>query len=325
MRKPRTRCMLAIALLATVSAPALADTAQWPSKPITLVVPYTPGGGNDNVARLISPAWGEALGQSVVIDNRPGAGGTIGAAAVAKAAPDGYTLLICSTGNLTVAPALYSKLRYGVEDFAPIAQVANTSILWVGAPQLAANTLQEFIRLVKDHPGVYDFASGGNGTTPHLAAVAMANQYGLQMQHIPYKGSTPAYADLAAGRVSLMMDAVISALPMLEGGRVKALGVGTAQRLPQLPSVPTLAEQGLENLNLSGWVGICAPRGTPAKIVDKLSQNLDKVLARQNVREFFARQMAEPVGGGPQVFAQTIARDTARWGEIVKASGIKLD
>jgi len=311
--------------LAGLASLALADTTQWPNKPITLVVPFTPGGGNDNVARLISPALGEALGQSVVIDNRPGAGGTIGATAVANAAPDGYTLLICSTGNLTVAPALYSRLRYGVEDFVPVAQIANTPIVWVAAPQLAANNLQEFIALVRSQPGVYDFASSGNGTTPHLAGVALAKQHQLQMQHIPYKGSTPAYTDLASGRVSLMMDAVISALPMLQAGRVKALGVGTAQRLAQVPTAPTLAEQGLDALNYAGWVGICAPRGTPVEIVTKLNQNIDTVLARQNVREFLARQMAEPVGGSPHTFAQTIARDAARWGDIVKASGIKLD
>lgn len=304
---------------------AASPSADWPAKPITVVVPFPPGGGNDNVARLLSPALGEELGQSVVIDNRAGAGGTLGAAQVAKAAADGYTLLICSTGNLTVATAVYPKLSYGIKDFTPVAHIANTPTIWVAAPQVQARSLKEFIGLAKREPGKYTYASGGNGTTPHLAGAAMSTKNALDMQHVPYKGSTPAYADLAGGRVSIMMDAIISALPLVEAGRVKGLAVGTAKRLPQIPNVPTLAEQGLADMAYTGWVGLCAPRGTPAPIVEKISQSVKKALDRQNVRDTLARQMAEPVGDGPAKFMQTVERDAAVWHDIVKSSGTKID
>lgn len=313
--------------LASLSCSGLAASPapQWPTKPITVVVPFPAGGGNDNVARLLAPALGEALGQPVVIDNRAGAGGTLGAGVVAKAAPDGYTLLICSTGNLTVATAVYPKLSYGIKDFAPVAHIANTPTIWVAAPQVAAGSLKEFISLAKHEPGKYSYASGGNGTTPHLAGAAMATKNGLEMLHVPYKGSTPAYTDLAAGRVSVMMDAIISALPLVESGRVKGLAVGTAKRLPQIPAVPTLAEQGLADMGYTGWVGLCAPRGTPAPVVEKISQGVKAALGRDNVRDTLARQMAEPVGDGPEAFSQTIERDAAVWRDIAKSSSIKLD
>ena len=304
---------------------AASPSADWPTKPITLVVPFPAGGGNDNVARLLSPALGEELGQSVVIDNRAGAGGTLGAGQVAKAAPDGYTLLICSTGNLTVATAVYPKLSYGIKDFAPVAHIANTPTIWVAGPEVQANSLKDFISLAKREPGKYTYASGGNGTTPHLAGAAMATKNGLDIQHVPYKGSTPAYSDLAGGRVSVMMDAIISAMPLVESGRVKGLAVGTAKRLPQIPTVPTLAEQGLADMSYTGWVGLCAPRGTSAPVGEKISQSVKKALSRQNVRDTLARQMAEPVGDGPEKFTQTIERDAAVWRDIVKSTGTKMD
>ncbi|ABM57114.1 Uncharacterized protein UPF0065 [Verminephrobacter eiseniae EF01-2] len=317
---------IVIAGLAFLSCSGLALAApDWPTKPITLVVPFSAGGGNDSVARLLAPALGEELGQSVVIDNRAGAGGTVGAGVVAQAAPDGYTLLICSTGNLAVATAVYPKLGYRIQDFAPIAHIANTPTIWVAAPQVPAGSLKEFISLAKREPGKHNYASSGNGTTPHLAGAAMATRNGLEMQHIPYKGSAAAYPDLAGGRVSVMMDAIISALPLVEAGRVKGLAVGTAQRLPQIPSVPTLAEQGLADMGYTGWVGLCAPRGTPAPVVEKISRGVKAALGRRNMRDFLVRQMAEPVGDGPGKFSQTIGRDAATWRDIAKSSGITLD
>lgn len=311
-----------VSLCCTAQAGAIVN---WPAKPITLVVPFPAGGGNDNVARLFSPALGEALGQSVVIDNRPGAGGTIGAAAVAKAPADGYTLLLCSTGNLTVATALYTRLSYGIQDFVPVSHIVNTPTIWVASPEVPADSLKAFIALAKREPGKYNFASAGNGTTPHLAGAALATRNGLTMQHVPYKGTTPAYTDLAAGRVNLMMDSLISALPFVEGGRVKGLAVSTAKRVPQIPQVPTLAEQGLVDLDFTGWVGLCAPKGTPATVVTKVSQGVKQALARPEMNAAFSRQSAEPVGDGPQTFAQTIERDAVSWRGIVRASGAQMD
>lgn len=320
-----TPYLIAVAVASAACSVSAASPSDWPAKPITLVVPFPAGGGNDNVARLISPGLGKELGQSVVIDNRAGAGGTLGASLVAKAAPDGYTLLVCSTGNMTVATAVYPKLSYGIKDFAPVAHVASTPTIWVAAPQIQANSLKEFIALAKREPGKYTYASSGNGTTPHLAGAAMSTKNGLEMLHVPYKGTTPAYTDLGSGRVSVMMDAIISALPMVESGRVKGLSVGTAKRLPQIPNVPTLAEQGLTDMSYTGWVGICAPRGTPAPIVARISQGIRSALEQPNVREALAKQMAEPVGDGPEKFSHTIERDAAVWSDIVKSTGSKLD
>ncbi|HQD15088.1 MAG TPA: tripartite tricarboxylate transporter substrate binding protein [Ottowia sp.] len=320
-----TRPLIALTLAVLAGTPAVCAAADWPTRPITLVVPFPAGGGNDNVARLIGPGLGQALGQAVVVENRPGAGGTLGAALVAKAPADGHTLLICSTGNMAVAPAVYSKLGYTSGDFAPVAHIASTRNIWIAAPQLAASSLKEFIALAKREPGKHSYASSGNGTTPHLAGAALSTDNRLDLLHVPYKGTTPAYTDLASGRVSVMMDSIISALPMVQSGRVKGLGVGTAQRLPQLPEVPTLAEQGLGERAHSGWVGLCAPRGTPAEVVARIGSGVQATLAQPSVREALTRQMAEPVGEGSQQFAQTIATDSAVWSQIVRAAGARLD
>ena len=217
---PHCKRLLTFAALCTlaVAAPLPTLAQAWPAKPVTLVVPFPPGGGNDLVARQIAPGLQQVLGQPVVVENRPGAGGTLGVAYVTKAAPDGYTLSICATGNVAVAPALYSKLSYGVKDLVPVSHIVNTPTVWVGAPDLPAQTLKDFIALARSQPGKFNFASSGNGTTPHLAGEALKARHGLDMQHVPYKGTTPAYTDIGSGRVSLMMDSLISALPLLEGG-----------------------------------------------------------------------------------------------------------
>lgn len=324
---PSRKRLLTLAALCTlaVAAPLPALAQAWPAKTVTLVVPFPPGGGNDLVARQIAPGLQQALGQPVVVENRPGAGGTLGVAYVTKAAPDGYTLSICATGNVAVAPALYSKLSYGVKDLVPVSHIVNTPTVWVGAPDLPAATLKDFIALARSQPGKFNFGSSGNGTTPHLAGEALKARHGLDMQHVPYKGTTPAYTDIASGRVSLMMDSLISALPLLEGGRVKALALGTSARLPKLPDVPTLAEQGLSDMAFTGWVGICAPVGTPQAVVDRLGSAVTAVLAQPAVRESLVKQVTEPVGAGPARFAELIQRDAALWKKIVTDSNAQLD
>lgn len=320
---PRLLPLLCLALSAAL--PALTQAQEWPTKPVTLVVPFPPGGGNDLVARIIAPPLQQALGQSVVVDNKPGAGGTLGVALVVKAPPDGYTLSVCATGNVAVAPALYKNLGYAAKDLVPVSQIVNTPTVWVASPGVPANTLKEFIELARREPGKYNFASSGNGTTPHLAGEGLNTRFGIKMQHVPYKGTTPAYTDLAEGRVNLMMDSIISALPFLEGGRVKGLAIGTSARLPRLPNVPTIAELGLGDVAYTGWVGICAPLGTPAAVVNKVSAAVQKALGDPAVREAFAKQTAEPVGSSPDKFGELIARDSAIWGKIVADSGAKLD
>lgn len=324
---PHCKHLLTLAALCALAAAApLPTQAQaWPTKPVTLVVPFPPGGGNDLVARQIAPGLQQVLGQPVVVENRPGAGGTLGVAYVTKAAPDGYTLSICATGNVAVAPALYSKLSYGVKDLVPVSHIVNTPTVWVGAPDLPAATLKDFIALARSQPGKFNFGSSGNGTTPHLAGEALKARHGLDMQHVPYKGTTPAYTDIASGRVSLMMDSLISALPMLEGGRVKALALGTSARLPKLPDVPTLAELSLSDMAFTGWVGICAPVGTPQAAVDRMGSAVSAVLAQPAVRESLVKQVTEPVGAGPARFGELIQRDAALWKKIVTDSSAQLD
>ena len=313
---------LACALLPAARA---AESSDWPARPVTLVVPFPPGGGNDAVARQIAGPAGRALGQPLVIDNRPGAGGTIGSAAVARTRPDGHTLLLCSTSSLVVATALYPDLPYRVEDLVPVVHIANTPTIWVADPGVPASNLQEFIAAAKQAPGKYSYPSGGKNTMPHLAGQTVRARNGLEMLHVPYRGSTPAYADLVTGRVNLMMDSIVSALPFVESGRVKGLAVSMNQRMPQIPSVPTLAEQGLDDLGFVGWVGICAPRDTPPVITAKIAHSVQQALAEPALREAFARQIVEAVGAGPAAFAQTIARDTLAWRQIIATSRTEPD
>ncbi len=320
VRRPALR----LALLACV-LPLAAMAQEWPARPITLVVPFPPGGGNDLVARIVAPAMQQALGQSVLVDNKPGVGGTLGVAFVVKAPPDGYTLSVCATGNMAVAPALYSKPLYAVSDLMPVALIVKTYNVWVASPDLPANTLQEFIALAKKDPGKYNFGSSGNGTTPHLAGEAMKARYGVDMQHVPYKGSTPVYTDLSSGRVSILMDSLISALPMIEGGRVKVLAPATPQRLPKLPNIPTVAEQGLADLGFGGWVGLCAPLGTPPAVVQKVAAAVKAAVAQPALRDQLTAQVTNPAGDGPEAFGALIQRDAAAWKKVIVDSKAQLD
>ncbi len=324
IRRLPLRCAAVAGLLslacALMPAARSAESSGWPTKPVTLVVPFPPGGGNDTVARQIAGPAGQALGQPLVVDNRPGAGGTIGSATVARARPDGHTLLLCSTSSLVVATALYPSLPYRVDDLVPVVHIANTPTIWVADPGSPVSTLKEFIASARQAPGRYSYASGGTNTMPHLAGREVKARNGLDMLHVPYRGSTPAYADLATGRVNLMMDSIVSALPFVESGRVKGLAVSMAQRMPRIPSVPTLAEQGLGDLGFVGWVGICAPRDTPPAITAKIARSVQLALAEPTLREKFAAEIVEPIGAGPEAFAQTIERDALAWRQIIATS-----
>ena len=311
-------------VLALVATLACAQT--YPTKPIRLVVPFPPGGATDILARDVAQKLTEAWGQSVIVDNRPGAGGNIGSELVAKAAPDGYTIEMGTVGTHAINASLYAKMPYDhVKDFTPVILVAGVPNVLVVNPSVPANSVAEIIAYAKANPGKLNFASSGNGTSIHLSGELFKVMAGVQITHIPYKGSTPALQDLLAGQVQMMFDNLPPSLPQIKAGKLRALAVTSATRAPALPDVPTLAESGLPGFEASSWFGILAPAGTPAPIVAKLNGEIAKWLATPEAKEKLAKQGANAAGGSPDDFAKHIAAETAKWAKVVKDSGAKID
>jgi tripartite-type tricarboxylate transporter receptor subunit TctC len=311
-------------LLALVAALACAQT--YPTKPIRLVVPFPPGGATDILARDVAQKLTEAWGQSVIVDNRPGAGGNIGSELVAKSAPDGYTLEMGTVGTHAINASLYAKMPYDhVKDFTPVILVAGVPNVLVVNPALPANSVAELIAYAKANPGKLNFASSGNGTSIHLSGELFKVMAGVQITHIPYKGSAPALQDLLAGQVQMMFDNLPPSLPQIKAGKLRALAVTSLARAPALPDVPTLAESGLPGFEASSWFGILAPAGTPAPIVAKLNAEIAKWLATPEAKEKLSKQGANAAGGTPDDFAKHIATETAKWAKVVKDSGAKID
>ena len=309
---------------------ALLATGAWgqayPAKPIRLVVPFPAGGTTDILARAVGQKLTEAWGQPVVVDNRPGAGGNIGAELVAKAAPDGYTLLMGTVGTHAINASLYAKMPYDhIKDFAPVILVAGVPNVLVVNPAVPVNSVQELIAYAKANPGRLNFASSGSGTSIHLSGELFKVMAGVQMTHIPYKGSAPALQDLIGGQVQLMFDNLPSALPQIKGGKLRALAVTSATRAAALPDVPTVAEAGLPGFEASSWFGVLAPAGTPVAIIARLNAEIAKWLASPEAREKLASQGANAAGGSPEDFAKHIAAETAKWQKVVKESGAKVD
>ncbi|HQR11812.1 MAG TPA: tripartite tricarboxylate transporter substrate binding protein [Casimicrobiaceae bacterium] len=322
----------AIALLslaaAAVSLPlspsALAQP--FPSKPLRIVVPFPAGGTTDVLARAVAQKLTETLGQPVVVDNRPGAGGNIGAELVAKSPPDGYTLLMGTVGTHAINPGLYPKMPYDhVRDFAPVILVAGVPNVLVVNPSLPVNSVQELIVYSKANPGKLNFASSGNGTSIHLSAELFKTMAGVQIMHVPYKGSAPALQDLVGGQVQLMFDNLPSSLALIKGGKLKALAVTSSARAAALPDVPTLAESGLPGFEASSWFGLLAPAGTPQPAIATLNAEVAKWLATPEAREKLLAQGAIAAGGTPEDFTRHIAAETAKWQKVVKESGAKVD
>ena len=316
------RTLIACILLAFASfASAQSD---YPSRPIRLIVTVPPGGAADFIARLVGGKVSEALGQPVLVENRGGAGGTIAADAVAKAAPDGYTLLQNSITTHGVGPHLYSKLPYDpVKDFAPVSGLALLPLVMAVNADLAFKSIDDVIAASKK--GGVNFASSGNGGAPHMAAELFNSVTGATMTHVPYKGSGPAVADLVGGRVHVMFDAPPSLIAHIRAGKLRVLAAASSQRNRLLPDVPTFAELGHPNVAVSLWYGLLAPAGTPTAILEKLNGTVMKALESPDVRERLLAQGAEPMPGSPQVFANFMRDEMAKWAPVVKQAGVKLD
>jgi tripartite-type tricarboxylate transporter receptor subunit TctC len=304
------------------SGAALAQA--WPAKPIRLMVPFPPGGSTDIVARIVAQKLGERLGQSIVIENRGGAGGTIGTALVAKSAPDGYNLGIASTSTHVVAPGVYAKLEYDpVKDFAPVGLMAISPYLLVVNPSVPAKSVQELVALAKAQPGKLNYASAGIGSTTQLAMEMLKAASGTYVLHIPYNGNGPAGTAVVAGQVDILFGSLPALLTFAKSGRVRALAVGTPKRSPSLPDVPTVAESGYPGFDASLWLAIVAPAGTPQPIIERLNKELNTLVAAADTREAFDKAGTEPLTGTPADLAAMIRDGVPKYAKIIKAAGVK--
>ena len=322
----RTLLAALAASLAAALAPVAFAQPAYPTKPILIVVPFPPGGTTDILARAAAQKMTEAWKEQAVVDNRPGAGGNIGAELVARSPADGYTLLMGTVGTHAINASLYAKMPYDhVKDFAPVILVAAVPNVLVVHPSVPATTVAELIAYAKANPGKLNFASSGSGTSIHLAGELFKVMAGVQMTHVPYKGSAPAIADLLGGQVQLMFDNLPSALPQIRAGKLRALAVTSSQRAAALPDVPTIAESGLPGYEASSWFGLLAPAGTPADIVAKINGEVARWLASPEAKEKLLAQGANAAGGTPEDFARHIATETAKWQKVVRESGAKVD
>jgi tripartite-type tricarboxylate transporter receptor subunit TctC len=313
-----------VLLGATVTAAAHAQT--WPTKPVRMIIPFPPGGTTDILARVAAQKLSEAFGQQVVPDNRAGAAGNIGTELVAKAPPDGYTLVTAPGSTLTIHPSLYAKLGFDpLRDFAPVTILAAVPNLLVVHPSLPARNVKELIALAKAKPGQLNYASTGAGQSTHLSMELFKTMAGVKITHVPYKGSAPAVTDLLGGHVSLMFDNMPSALPHVKAGKLRGLAVSSVKRSPSAPDIPTVAESALPGFEVSVWFAVLAPAATPKPIVERLNQVLVKALQAPDVRERLASQGAEPIGNTPEQFTQQMKRDLAKWAKVVKDADIRLD
>ena len=300
--------------------------ADYPNKPIRLIIGFPPGGSTDIVGRIVAMKLGERLGQPVIVDNRGGAGGTIGAELASKATPDGYTLTIGTTSTHAVAAGAYSKLPYDpIRNFAPVSLVAITPYLLVVNPQVQANSLADLVSLAKSQPGKLNYASAGNGSTTHLAMEILKDAAKINLVHIPYKGNGPADIAILGGEVQSVFGSMPALLQNTKAGKLRALAVGTARRSPALPDVPTVAELGYPGFEAALWLGVLAPAGTPQPIIDRLNRELTSIAATPDFRSLMDKNGAEPISNTPEQFATMIRAEVERYTKVVKAIGVKLD
>jgi tripartite-type tricarboxylate transporter receptor subunit TctC len=319
------RTLLRIALLMAIGLGAWAQD-DYPNRPVRIIVPFAPGGSTDVVARILADKLGTQFKQTFIVENKPGAGGNIGADAVAKASPDGYTLLMGTTGVLAINKYLYKNMSFDPDrDLAPVSYTSLITNILVVNPQVPARTVAELLALAKADPGKYTFASSGAGSSTHLSAELFKSMAGVDILHVPYKGSSQALTDVMAGQVTMLFDNAPSSIPFIEQGRLRAVAVTSTKRLPNLPDVPTIDEAGVKGYESLSWSGIVAPAATPRRIVDKLNAAIDRILREPDVRQRFASLGVEPVGGPPEDFSRHIRGEAEKWGRVVKTANITLN
>ena len=313
-----------ILALALGAIPAFAQV--YPSKPIRIVVPYPPGGTSDILARTIGQKLSVALGQPIVVDNKPGANGNLGADFVAKSPPDGYTLLLADLGALAISPSVYPGLAFDpAKDFAPVTMVAYSPHILVVHPSVPAASVKDLIQLAASKPGKLNFAISGVGGAPHLAGVDFALRTGIKWEYIPYKGGSQAIADIAAGQADVTLNGMLATYPMVQSGRLKLIAVSSAKRMSAIPDVPTIAESGVPGFETGSWQGVVAPAGTPTEVVTKLNSAIGGILGTPELRDSLAKQGAEVRTNSPAELAAFIRNETARWAKVVKDANVKLE
>jgi tripartite-type tricarboxylate transporter receptor subunit TctC len=324
MKIAQTRNIRIAAVLSGMLLAAGVAAQQYPSKPIRLMVPFPPGGSTDIVARIVAQKLGSQLGQQLVIENRGGAGGTLGTAVVAKAPPDGYTLVVGTTSTHVVAPSVYQKLEYDpVKDFAPVSLMAVTPYLLVVNPNVQAKSLKDLVELMKSQPGKLNYASAGVGSTTHLAMEMLKGASNTYALHIPYNGNGPAGTAVIAGQVEILFGSLPAVLPHAKSGRVRALAVGTPKRSPSLPEVPTVAESGYPGFDASLWLAIMAPVGTPAPVIERLNKEIIAAVSSKDTAETLDKNGAEPVTSTPAELAAMIKDGVVKYAKVVKDAGVK--
>jgi tripartite-type tricarboxylate transporter receptor subunit TctC len=323
--RPSFRTLAAIAALALAPAIATADS-DYPNKPIKIIVGFPAGQGTDTIARAVAVRLQPLLGQSLVIDNRAGAGGILGQQAAAASPPDGYTILLTSAGPMAVNPGVYEKLPYDpVKDYAALGGVVNVPLVMVANVDLPAKTLKDLVALAKSKPGEINFASAGNGVTNHLAMEMFTQAAGVKMTHVPYKGSPAALTDVMAGRVAVMFDTPVAVLPFIKSGRLKAIAVGGTSRIAALPDVPTVAESGYAGFSAISWMAFVAPAKTPPVIIARLGDAITKVVNTPEMQKYFISQGVEPMPMTPPVLSLFIKSEVDKWGKAAKAAGAKVE
>jgi tripartite-type tricarboxylate transporter receptor subunit TctC len=326
MQRATLFCLLSSAVLTICCAGPAAGQGSYPVKPVRLIVPYPPGGGNDTLARLFGLKLTESLGQQIVVENRPGAGTIIGTAAAAKSAPDGYTLLLSSIATHAFAPHLYAKPGYDpVKDFSPITLLVIAPTLLVVNPALPVKSLKELVALARKRPGQLEFASAGTGSSAHMLGEAFKGLAKIDIIQVPYKGGGPAIIGTISGEAQMMVDPAASVLPHVKSGRLRALAIARASRLPDLPDIPTFAEAGMPEYTAAAWYSIHAPARTPPEIIARLHKELTRILALPDIKDRLRDLGSDGIGNTPEEFAKFVAAESARYGKLIRELGLKAD